>query len=144
MKPCGPQSAVQPDRTDIPPAQAVLIDGPDALTAITSNPEAIPADCWFITPDHVGRQLGLGWAVAVQEVLTSLSAGWHLIADCGNSAGDAAHAISLGLPGTVFYGDDLDENAKADVAERLSSMAEQRGTVFLSQRPAVQPAFHTP
>jgi hypothetical protein len=120
---------------------AILIDGPTTLDAVLTGSGALADECWFITPDHVGRGLGLGWAKAVQDALFAQSPGWRLIADCGGSAGDATHAITLGLPGIVFTGDHLQENTTADIAQRLSSMAEERGMVFLTERPVVQTAL---
>ena len=48
--------------------------------------------------------------------------------DCGDDAGAAQAAIRAGIEGIVFTG-------RADVTERLSDIARQRGASLLTARP---------
>ncbi|MEO0393140.1 MAG: hypothetical protein AAF213_07830 [Pseudomonadota bacterium] len=108
---------------------------PDFLSWLTRNSDQCIKGQWFISPPTVGRTLGLGWAQALQDQLAAYGKDWRLLADCGGHAGDAATAIGLGLPGILFTGINLDKTRLPAIAQRLSSMAEHRGVVFITDPP---------
>ena len=126
----------------MPPKQAaienaVLIAAIDIPGWLYQHASSLAENQWFITPENIGRGLGLGWAQAMQAALDHYQRGWRLLADCGGHQGDAATAIQLGLPGILFHPISFNNSGTDAVENRLASMAEQRGLVFLTTPPPI-------
>ena len=100
-----------------------------AIAALSAAAEAGRPVTLASAPD-AGISAGPGWfgalvAAARDAVPAAQSA---VLIDCGDDAGAAQAAIRAGIEGVIFTG-------RADVAERLADIAQQRGARLLTARP---------
>lgn len=114
------------------------------LSDIRAAADRLPADQWFSTPPNIGRGPGLGWAQALAAALREIGGGgWRLMVDCGDQAGDALMAMRLDIAAIIIDARQAerktDRHAAEDIAEHLSSVAEQRRIALFRQPPALLP-----
>jgi hypothetical protein len=91
---------------------------------------AADRDIILLSAADAGIYAGAGWFKAVVEAARNAipTANFTEILDCGDDAGAAMAALSVGLKSVVFTG-------RADVAERLTSIAQQWNLRLQTARP---------
>jgi hypothetical protein len=102
-----------------------------AIAVLTAAAEA-GRPVVLLSAANAGIYAGPGWFRAMVEAACAEvpSAEFAAILDCGEDAGATQGAIRAGIKTVIFTG-------RADVAARLADIADQRGAVLLTARPAV-------
>ena len=116
----------RPDLRDLRP---VGLRFAAALTA--REPEKTPAALAFWTPPDALRDLGVDWALDLQQAVADWRWDSVLIVDASEAPGFALQALEQGLRAAFLPEDDP---AFAD----LNSAAVRRGAILLTRRPAMQ------
>jgi hypothetical protein len=91
---------------------------------------AADRDIILLSAADAGIYAGAGWFKALAEAArdTVPTARFSEILDCGDHAGAVQAALRAGSPAVIFTG-------RADVAERLAAIAEQKKSRLLTARP---------
>lgn len=113
----------------LPPA--VLVHGlDDALAAVAAAAETGRAVALLSAP-AASAHAGALWLLALRRRVLDGHPTAEAIAilDCDDRAGDVQGAVAAGITHLVFTG-------RPDVAARLADIAESRGAVLLTARPA--------
>jgi len=121
--------ATKQSRAGTPPV-IIIHSLAHAVAALSAAAEAGRPVALASAPD-AGIYAGPGWfgaLVAASRAAVPAARGAVLL-DCGDDAGAAQAAIRAGIEGIIFTG-------PADLAERLSDIAGQRGARLLTERPA--------
>ncbi|HEV2189771.1 MAG TPA: hypothetical protein VGR70_21360 [Stellaceae bacterium] len=97
-----------------------------ALQAAT----AADRDIVLLSAPGAGIFAGAGWFAALIDAVRSAvpTAKFTAILDCGDDAGAAQAALRAGVEAAIFTG-------RADVAERLTAIAQQARVSLLTTRP---------
>ena len=111
-------------------APAIVVHSLNHAVAALQAAAAVDRDIVLLSAPGAGIYAGAGWFKAVADAASEAvpAAKYTAILDCGDDAGAAQAALRAGVEAVIFTG-------RADVAERLTAIAQQAGVGALTTRP---------